>query len=103
MQEHRSIALSWDFQKSLLEFGTQILQNPLYTFHFFFFPFNLLFLDMGKGPVHFVGEGYYTMFGISIQGWSQVREPRGAGNFCSEGGWGLVEPDLAFNTSPVEC
>lgn len=48
MQEYKSIALSWDFQKSLLEFGSQIPRNPLYTFHFSFFSFNLFFFDMGK-------------------------------------------------------
>lgn len=47
MLENKSIALSWDFQESPLEFGTQIPSNPLYSFHFSFFS-HLFFLDMGK-------------------------------------------------------
>jgi len=55
MQEHKSIALSRDFQDSLLEFGTQIPSNPLYTFHFSFFPLNLFFLDMGEARCILLG------------------------------------------------
>lgn len=91
MQEHKSIALSWDFQKSLLEFGTQIPRNPLYTFHFSFFSFNLFFLDMGKATLHFVREGYCTMFGISSPGLEPGQSSCGAQRnreFLLSGGMG---------------
>lgn len=48
MQAYKSIALSRDFQKTMSEFGTQIPRNPLCTFHFSSFYFNLFFFDTGK-------------------------------------------------------
>lgn len=61
MQKYKSLALGWDFQRSLGEVGTQIPLNPPYTFSF---SFSCLFIYFGHGKdlVH-VTVTYYASCG----------------------------------------